>query len=1733
MNNTWQIKIKGNVTITAPATLENMTTCVLLEQEDWFEDEMQLIRRITMSGMNCLDIGACYGVYAKTMAQAAAKVYAFEPGPEVTEYLNSNKPDNLEVISKALSDKPGKASLSQSPPELCKTTQGSDFERITLDNWWNEAGKPQIDIIKLDVNGHEPQVLQGGRDFLTQSSALIIFSAASAEQSMTVLNDLGYEIYRYLPGPDHIVPYSEAKKDQYLLNLIAARPETAEQLSASTQINVNWQNYLGSLPWTREFMPTWQNAGFNYLQALDQLCSGRYEQAVAGLVKIFSQGSPQPSIVVSLSRALYMVGERRRAVQMLEQLSQATQQGQELNFNLPFLPPMPEQDQIPVKESSVEWVKARCMEACVKLRAFSGYFTGDKDLQLLRTIHQNPERLIESERRLALCAMRMGKNIQIRPESRLLTDEHLNAGVWAEIGGGIPNQAENNVKKDEISRNRKTSSEAEKQHFWDKIQVAQAKNDRATYCIELEKYLGKNPDDIKALSMLTNYYWSIWLPDNYQVQLINKAARYVKKEHDRNTELNNVFQKIQILTLRKKGVEIGRQKLAKYENIHRGERCVIIGNGPSLNKMDLSFLKNEYTFGMNRIYLGFDKFDFHPTYHICVNPAMLQQSGREMLEKVKCPKFFHFEAIPTLKPDDDVIYLNCRKTMSIFHTDPRHGTNFGSTVTHGALQLAYFMGFQEVILIGVDHYFATKGQPHKLIESQGDDPNHFDPTYFGKGYKWQLPDLENSEVAYRAAKYHYESVGRRIIDATLDGHCQVFGKVDYRVHFDLNVNHDNFILGPMSRTDSVSIDETKAIAETLLPKINNGVMIDVGAHFGTSLIHFLNNNWTILAFEPDSNNYKRLKSNIDKHPNKTRVHIDRRAVGNQKQKNVPFYVSEESTGISTLSKFHQSHIDNQNVDIVTLQNALEKFDFPHIDFLKIDTEGHDLFVLQGLPWDKYKPTIIECEFENLKTLNVSPPYTVNDLADFLLEKGYKLLVSEWHPIIRYGIRHDWNRLSRYDSRQDLDKSWGNIIAFTDSNHENEFILNLKNQFYSMPDKNDIDNSHKRSHHNIINIVNSDILTIENLLSRYIHTQGKKLQSVIDGGAGQGTFLQDICKHFDNDCKIFAVEPFPGNLDMLNKNISQDSRIKLYPYALSINEDHRYFFNPKTINEDSTWGRKGFAGCSNIGRLISEQEAQNILRNTQQSSGDLFVNKIACTTIDSIIKNYEINNLDLLKLDLQGGEYDALLGAKHSINNISLIWMEIINDLRPLLLLSNQGFSIMDTLYVFPEKSENILSFNDNFRIITKKISSVDTVYVFAERKFKWKNIIEEWPQIKKKFGMIQTDFIGINSNIANDIIQSTNPERERERERERELSNTVKAVKHHIIPANEHINSNGKHFHENLITAANINRANNEKLLSIAIPTYCRPNELKHCLSKFIEQISGKYEDFIEIIITDNCSPIECYNEVSEFIRNYKFIYSHRNLQTFNIEQNIKLCAEKCTGKYLWIFGDDDYIEDKNAINCILNILSTSEYEFLVLNKTRKNKNLSVSLTNNWMNLDCNKVYPFDGLRSFCKTFGLISVLGFISANIFDRKKYANIDISKYFNTYYPHVGAFMEAFHSSKVLLIGKPFICHRTISSQEKISDLATRPVDEDFSKNEFLRNQKHHSFSWILMLEKLINLGVFSYDDILQLKENTICNGLLIDFIFKHLKNNIYFENQPSDVKNSVKKFFKNLNLEHNQN
>ena len=193
---------------------------------------------------------------------------------------------------------------------------------------------------------------------------------------------------------------------------------------------------------------------------------------------------------------------------------------------------------------------------------------------------------------------------------------------------------------------------------------------------------------------------------------------------------------------------------------------------------DLSKLKDEYTFGLNRIYLNYESMGFEPTFYCAVNPYVIEQFADE-IDRVGSIKFLRERAEKYFHNTMNTFFVRS-KVEAKFNANFEDCSWFeGWTVTFCAMQVAYYMGFSEVVLVGVDHDFSNKGEPNKVVTSAGDDENHFSEKYFSEGVKWQYPDLKKSEKWYLEAERYFRVDGRQIVDATIGGNLDVFEKVNF------------------------------------------------------------------------------------------------------------------------------------------------------------------------------------------------------------------------------------------------------------------------------------------------------------------------------------------------------------------------------------------------------------------------------------------------------------------------------------------------------------------------------------------------------------------------------------------------------------------------------------------------------------------------------------------------------------------------------------------------------------------------------------------------------------------------------------------------------------------------------------------------------------------------------------------------------------------------------------------
>ncbi|MGQ0592619.1 MAG: 6-hydroxymethylpterin diphosphokinase MptE-like protein [Gammaproteobacteria bacterium] len=223
-------------------------------------------------------------------------------------------------------------------------------------------------------------------------------------------------------------------------------------------------------------------------------------------------------------------------------------------------------------------------------------------------------------------------------------------------------------------------------------------------------------------------------------------------------------------------------------------RCFIIGNGPSLNCTDLTKLRDEVTFGVNGLFLKFDEMGFTPTFYVIEDHLVAEDRARQ-INAIKGPlKLFPFNLAYCLDEGPDTLFFNHRPRPNpagfAFSTDASRITYTGCTVTFTCMQLAFYLGFPEIYLVGVDASYEIPKTVERhdhygvaVLDMQGDDPNHFHPDYFGKGYRWHDPQVDKMVAAYEEARRVTEARGVRIRNATIGGKLEVFERVDYESLF--------------------------------------------------------------------------------------------------------------------------------------------------------------------------------------------------------------------------------------------------------------------------------------------------------------------------------------------------------------------------------------------------------------------------------------------------------------------------------------------------------------------------------------------------------------------------------------------------------------------------------------------------------------------------------------------------------------------------------------------------------------------------------------------------------------------------------------------------------------------------------------------------------------------------------------------------------------------------------------
>lgn len=237
---------------------------------------------------------------------------------------------------------------------------------------------------------------------------------------------------------------------------------------------------------------------------------------------------------------------------------------------------------------------------------------------------------------------------------------------------------------------------------------------------------------------------------------------------------------------------IYRPRLRALREQFRGcKRCFLIGNGPSLNETDLEVLKHEVTFAVNGFFLKSKDLEWTPTFYL-IEDHLVAEDRAPWVNAFNGPiKLFPAYLGYAFPQSADTIFYNHRPRKSFphgfdFSLEADKVTYTGCTVTFSMLQLAAYLGFEEIYLIGVDATYsipsdAQDGEAYSVgvLDMKSDDPNHFDPDYFGKGFRWHDPQVDKMIEAYQEANRALEGTGQTIYNATIGGALEVFERRNF------------------------------------------------------------------------------------------------------------------------------------------------------------------------------------------------------------------------------------------------------------------------------------------------------------------------------------------------------------------------------------------------------------------------------------------------------------------------------------------------------------------------------------------------------------------------------------------------------------------------------------------------------------------------------------------------------------------------------------------------------------------------------------------------------------------------------------------------------------------------------------------------------------------------------------------------------------------------------------------
>lgn len=234
-----------------------------------------------------------------------------------------------------------------------------------------------------------------------------------------------------------------------------------------------------------------------------------------------------------------------------------------------------------------------------------------------------------------------------------------------------------------------------------------------------------------------------------------------------------------------------RDKLKKLKGTKNGKACFIIGNGPSLCPEDLEEIGKMgfESFAANKIYKIFESTSWRPTYYAVVDWKGIDEEDASTMQ---IPHMFfsdyYWRKHNITNPNSYVFYgnrLTDSKLSSFrFSDDITKQIYVKGSVTYTNFQIAMYMGYSTIYLIGMDNSYAyVMGRDGKTTKASDVKDSHF---YKDENPSHIYSEKEAMDNCFIAAKKYADKHGVKIINATRGGKLELFERID----FDTLVNNN-------------------------------------------------------------------------------------------------------------------------------------------------------------------------------------------------------------------------------------------------------------------------------------------------------------------------------------------------------------------------------------------------------------------------------------------------------------------------------------------------------------------------------------------------------------------------------------------------------------------------------------------------------------------------------------------------------------------------------------------------------------------------------------------------------------------------------------------------------------------------------------------------------------------------------------------------------------------------------